>query len=229
MAEKSSLAAVAFDLDGLMFNTEELYQFVGTELLRRRGKEFVPELLHQMMGRPQSVALQMMIDWHSLPDTVEILGVETEEVFVGLLDTRLALMPGLAELLDALEAAEIPKAVVTSSGIKFVRNVLGRFDLEPRFSFIVTCEDVTHGKPDPEIYLKAAAKFAIEPNQMLVLEDSANGCRAAVAAGAFTVAVPAEHNSGHEYPGAAIVADTLRDARIYKALGLEPPNFRQIR
>jgi HAD superfamily hydrolase (TIGR01509 family) len=220
MPEKISLLAVAFDLDGLMFNTEELYQHVGTELLRRRGKEFVPELLHQMMGRPQSVALQMMIDWHSLADTVEILSVETEEVFVELLDTRLALMPGLSELLDALEAANIPKAVVTSSGLKFTRDVLGRFNLVPRFSFIVTCEDVTHGKPDPEIYLKAAARFGIDPHQMLVLEDSANGCRAAVAAGAFAVAVPAEHNANHQYPGAAIVADTLRDPRIYAALGL---------
>lgn len=221
MSQRSPLLAVAFDLDGLMFNTEELYQHVGTELLRRRGKEFVPELLHQMMGRPQSIALQMMIDWHSLGDTVEILSVETEEVFVGLLDTRLALMPGLPELLDALEAAGIPKAVVTSSGSKFTRNVLGRFNLEPRFSFIVTCEDVTHGKPDPEIYLKAAARFGIDPSQMLVLEDSANGCRAAVAAGAFAVAVPADHNSGHQYPGASIVADTLRDPRIYAALGLQ--------
>jgi HAD superfamily hydrolase (TIGR01509 family) len=222
MAEKNSLRAVAFDLDGLMFNTEELYQHVGTELLRRRGKEFVPALLHQMMGRPQAVALQMMIDWHSLGDTVEILSIETEEVFVALLDTRLALMPGLLDLLDALEAAEIPKAVVTSSGVKFTRDVLGRFNLEPRFSFIVTCEDVTHGKPDPEIYLKAAARFGIEPKQMMVLEDSANGCKAAVAAGAFAVAVPAQHSSTHEYPGAAFVAETLGDPRIYEALNLNP-------
>jgi HAD superfamily hydrolase (TIGR01509 family) len=221
MTEKRILRAVAFDLDGLMFNTEELYQCVGTELLRRRGKEFAPELLHQMMGRPQSVALQMMIDWHALSDTVEILSGETEEVFVALLDTRLALMPGLAELLDALEGARIPKAVVTSSGLRFTREVLGRFDLEPRFSFIVTCEDVTHGKPDPEIYLKAAARFGIDPHEMLVLEDSANGCRAAVAAGAFAVAVPAEHSSTHEYPGAAIVADTLRDLKIYAALRID--------
>ncbi len=220
MSAKNDLLAVAFDLDGLMFNTEELYQHVGTELLRRRGKEFAPELLHQIMGRPQPVALQMMIDWHALSDTVEILSVETEEVFVGLLDTRLALMPGLKELLDALEAGGIPKGVATSSGSRFTRNVLGRFHLEPRFSFIVTCEDVTHGKPDPEIYLKAASRFGIDPHQMMVLEDSANGCKAAVAAGAFAVAVPAEHSSNHQYPGAAFIAETLRDPRIYAALKL---------
>ncbi|MCC7084165.1 MAG: HAD family phosphatase [Pirellulales bacterium] len=220
MPVNPSLLAVAFDLDGLMFNTEELYQEVGAELLRRRGKEFVPELLHQMMGRPQAIALQMMIDWHSLSDTVEVLSAETKEVFVELLDHRLALMPGLAELLDALEFAEIPKAVVTSSGPKFTCDVLGRFNLESRFSFIVTCEDVQIGKPDPEIYLQAAARFGVAPQRMMALEDSANGCRAAVAAGSFAVAVPAEHSITHQFPGAALVAETLRDPRIYIALGI---------
>ncbi|HWC89874.1 MAG TPA: HAD hydrolase-like protein, partial [Pirellulales bacterium] len=107
--------AVVFDLDGLMFNTEELYQDVGGELLRRRGKVFTSELLDAMMGRPNRVALQIMVDWHSLPDTVDGLIAETEVIFVGILDERLALMPGLAELLDALEQAGIPKAIATSS------------------------------------------------------------------------------------------------------------------
>ena len=67
------LRAVVFDLDGLLFNTEELYQFVGGELLRRRGKVWNEELLNQIMGTPQRVALQRMIDYHSLDVTVEIL------------------------------------------------------------------------------------------------------------------------------------------------------------
>lgn len=212
--------AVVFDLDGLMFNTEELYQDVGTELLRRRGYDFTAELLHQMMGRPSRVALQMMIDWHRLDATVEQLSAETEQIFGGILDTRLALMPGLASLLDALEAAEVPKAIATSSGRRFVTNVLGRFDLEPRFRFILTAEDVLEGKPHPEIYLKAAARFDLPPAKVLVLEDSQNGCRAAAAAGAIAVAVPGVHNVGHEYPGAAIIASSLGDARIYELLGL---------
>jgi len=65
--------AVIFDLDGLMFNTEELYQEVGAELLRRRGYLFTQELLDQMMGRPSHVALQIMIDTHTLKATVEEL------------------------------------------------------------------------------------------------------------------------------------------------------------
>ena len=73
MPDAAPLQAVVFDLDGLMFNTEMLYQQVGGELLRRRGKRFEADLLDQMMGRRTHVALQMMIDWHSLGDSVETL------------------------------------------------------------------------------------------------------------------------------------------------------------
>lgn len=217
---QSHLRAVVFDLDGLLFNTEELYQFVGGELLSRRGKAWNAELLNQIMGTPQRVALQRMIDYHALDATVEILAQETAEVFASILDERLEFMPGAPELLAALEAAQIPKAIATSSGRKFTENVLGKFQLEPRFQFILTGEDVIHGKPDPEIYLQAVAIFGVLPAEMMVLEDSENGCRAAVASGAFAVAVPGGHSRTHEFPGAAFEADTLSDPRIYAALGL---------
>jgi HAD superfamily hydrolase (TIGR01509 family) len=219
--------AVVFDLDGLMFNTEELYQDVGGELLRRRGKVFTSDLLDAMMGRPNRVALQIMIDWHSLTDTVDGLIAETETIFVGILDGRLALMPGLPELLDALERAEIAKAIATSSPRRFVTNVLSRFDLEPRFAFVLTAEDVVEGKPNPEIYLTAAKRLGIQPSRMLVLEDSQNGCRAAAAAGAITVGVPGGHSRTHDFSCTTLVADTLADPRIYELLGILPATTRQ--
>jgi len=212
--------AVVFDLDGLMFNTEDLYQEVGGELLRRRGHTFSLELLDRMMGRPGKIALQIMIDFHGLDATVEQLAAETDEVFPAILDARLALMPGLAELLDELEAAEIPKAIATSSRLNFVTSVLGRFELAPRFQFVLTAEDVVDGKPHPEIYLTAARRLGFPPAQILVLEDSANGCKAAVAAGTIAVAVPGGHSRRHDFSGAALVADSLADPRIYGLLGL---------
>ena len=213
--------AVVFDLDGLLFNTEELYQEVGSELLRRRGCEFGPELLHAIMGRPGRVALQMMIDYHELDDTVETLAAESEQIFPAIPDARLELMPGAAELLAALERAGVPKAIGTSSGRRFVDRVLGRFDLAPRFQFILTAEDVIEGKPNPEIYQKAAARFGLSPGEVCVLEDSQNGCRAAVAAGTIAVAVPGDHSQGHRFDGAVLIAETLADPRIYDLLGFD--------
>jgi beta-phosphoglucomutase-like phosphatase (HAD superfamily) len=98
---------------------------------------------------------------------------------------------------------------------------LGPFQLAPRFSFILTSEDITHGKPDPEIYLLAARRFGVPPGEMLVLEDSHNGCRAAAASGAYTVAVPGEHSRRQDFSTANLIVDSLEDARLYAALGLE--------
>ena len=215
--------AVVFDLDGLIFNTEEIYQEVGRQVLARRGKTFDGPLLDQMMGRPPQVALQLMIDWHRLDVTVDELARESEAEFMSLLASRLAPMPGLVELVDALDAARIPKAIATSSTRGFAVHALERYDLLRRFQFVLTCEDIVEGKPHPEIYLKAAERLRLAPDRMMVLEDSHNGCRAAVAAGALAVAVPAGHSQTHSFPGARLVADTLRDRRIYELLGLARP------
>jgi HAD superfamily hydrolase (TIGR01509 family) len=149
------------------------------------------------------------------------LAAESNILFIGLLDRHLAPMPGLMDLLDALEAAGIPKAIATSSARALLDACLARYDMHRRFSFFLTAEDIAHGKPDPEIYLTAAARFDLNPSELLVLEDSQNGCKAAAAAGAFTVAVPARHSRTHDFSSASMVVENLSDPRLYKVLGLK--------
>ena len=223
MSEQQCLRAVVFDLDGLMFNTEELYDDVGEILLQRRGHHYSSDLKREIMGRPARVGLKIMIDWHGLDATVEQLQAETDEVFAEILPVRLQPLPGLEALLRALEAVPIPKAIATSSGRAYTATVLSQFDYGPRFQFVLTGEDVREGKPAPEVYLTAAERFGVAPSAVMVLEDSENGCRAGLAAGAFTVAIPGAHSRQHDFRGVALVADSLADARIYLALGLPPP------
>lgn len=213
-AAARSIRGVAFDLDGLLVNTEELYQHVGGELLARRGRSFEPDLLDRMMGRPQQVSLQIMIDWHGLADSVESLARETHEIFAGLLATRLQPMPGARAIVEELVRRGLPRGVATSSGPDFAHGVLARVGLRDRFDFVLTAADVTDGKPHPEIYLTAATRLGVAPAEMLVFEDSENGCRAAVAAGAVVVAVPGGHSRRHDFTGAALVAESLADPRI---------------
>lgn len=220
MSEAPRIRAVVFDLDGLMFNTEELYNHVGREMLRRRGHVCTDDLLQRMMGRPARVALQIMIDEHRLDDTVELLQLETDAIFDTMLDDRLRTMPGLLRLLGALETAELPKAIATSSSLGFARRVLDPFDLEARFAFILTAADVVDGKPHPEIYLKAAQRFSVAPPEMLVLEDTQTGSRAASSAGAFTVAVPGGPSRNQDFSMAHLVAESLVDPRLWERLGL---------
>ncbi|MCR4414236.1 MAG: HAD family phosphatase [Thermoguttaceae bacterium] len=215
-----ALRAVVFDMDGLMFNTEDVYYRVGVELMRRRGRQYTKELSDAIMGRPPQACFETMIRWHGLDDDWQSLARESEELFLDFLDDTLAPMPGLLELLDALEAAGLPKAICTSSSRRLLEGILSRFSLEPRFRFTLTAEDIVHGKPHPEIYLKAAARFGIDPSEMLVLEDSQTGTRSAAAAGAFVVAVPGEHSQGHDFSAATLVASGLADPRLYAILGL---------
>jgi len=207
-------------MDGLMFNTEDVYSLVGTELLQRRGCEFTDELKDAIMGLRPQPTFETMIRWHELDETWEEMAAESNRIFLSLLDAHLAPLPGLLELLDALESAGIPKAIATSSSRDLTGEVLRRFEMESRFQFILTAKDITHGKPHPEIYLTAAERFGLLPSQTLVLEDSQNGCRAAAAAGAFTVAVPGEHSRDHDFSVASLVVDSLGDPRLYEALGI---------
>jgi HAD superfamily hydrolase (TIGR01509 family) len=215
------MQAVTFDMDGLMFNSEDVYTLAGSELLSRRGLEFTPDLKDAMMGLPPQKAFEAMIDMHALTEPWEQIAIESNEIFLGLLEQHLKTMPGLMELLDALERAAIPKAIATSSSRRLMNACLGPFGLASRFSFLLTSEDITHGKPNPEIYLLAAERLGIPPSKMLVLEDSQNGCRAASAAGAFTVAVPGDHSRSQDFSCADLTIDSLKDKRLYKALGLQ--------
>jgi HAD superfamily hydrolase (TIGR01509 family) len=212
--------AVAFDMDGLMFNSEDVYWQVGSELLRRRGHRFTQELNRAVMGRPPRACFEEMIRWHNLNDTWEAMAAESETLFIDLAKGYLAPMPGLMELLDALETAGVPKGICTSSSRRVLRAVLEQFRMEPRFQFTLAAEDITHGKPHPEIYLKAAECFGVPPSKMLVLEDSQTGCRAAAAAGAFTVAVPGDHSRDQDFSTATLVVESLADRRLYEVLRL---------
>ena len=217
-----SLRAVAFDMDGLMFNTEDVYTEVGSEVLRRRGREFTKELKDAMMGLTARRSFEVMIETHSLDDTPDELIPESEEIFIALLGNYLAPMPGFFSLLAALEKADVSRAIATSTGRRLTEVILANFELQPRFDFVLTSEDITHGKPHPEMYLLAAERFGVSPEEMLVLEDSHFGCRAAHEAGAFVVAIPNQHTADHDFSMADLVATSLEDPRIYEALNLSP-------
>jgi HAD superfamily hydrolase (TIGR01509 family) len=214
MARMPQIEAVAFDCDGLMFNTEESFNVAGRELLRRRGHELTPEVLRIMMGRRAVEAFDALVSNLRLEDPPALLQQEYEGLFHAALEGRLNVMPGLLDLLALIEDRGLPKAVCTSSDRNHLQHVLGRFELLSRFDTTLTAEDVTHGKPHPEIYLAAAKRLGVSPERLLVLEDSENGTKAAVAAGAVAVSVPHEHSSSQDFASAWLIADTLADPRL---------------
>lgn len=218
MEGQPRIEAVVFDLDGIVFNTENVFHASGEELLRRRGLEMPEDLHRNMMGRRAVEAYPMLVERMGLDEPVDRIIEETREIFFGLLDAHLAPMPGLFELLDAIEDRGLPKGIATSSGRAYLEDMLGRFELTSRFRMLLSAEDVGRGKPHPEIYEKAAERMGVEPSRMLVLEDSENGTRAAAAAGAFIVSVPHQHSRYMDFSTARHVADGLGDPLILRLL-----------
>ncbi|MFN0053670.1 MAG: HAD family hydrolase [Planctomycetales bacterium] len=213
-----------FDLDGLMFNTEDIFQEVGHEVLRRRDRRMTAELLQRMMGRRAPEAIAAMIEYHGLTDSVQDLIDETREMFFELAAGRLAPMPGLFGLLDHIERQSLPKAVATSSARRYLEEILRRFELLDRFDFTLTAEDVEQGKPHPEIYLTAARRLALAPPQMLVLEDSHVGSLAGARAGAVVVSVPTDHSRDQDFSHATHVVERLDDPLVLSLLASPAPD-----
>lgn len=210
----TKIEAVAFDMDGLLLNTEDLYGEVGEILMGRRGRRYREEVRQRMIGLPAPQAFGVLIEAEGLQETWQALQRETDEIFEDLLPTKLALMPGIEELLDHVEDKRLPRCVATSSTRSFATRALNQVGILERFDFLLTAADVPRGKPHPDIYEEAARRMGVETHTMLVLEDSPTGTRAGVTAGAYVVSVPNTHTRHGTFDGARWIADTLRDVRI---------------
>jgi HAD superfamily hydrolase (TIGR01549 family) len=210
--------AAVFDMDGLMLNTEDLYDLVGQRLLARRGLTLTAEIKRAMMGCKAGDAFAALRSLCALDEPIDDLMTESERLMDEILAPggAVATLPGLERLLERLEVLGIPKAVATSSTRRFARRVLGETDLWDRFAFVLTGDDVDKGKPHPEIYLAAADRLGISPAEMVVLEDSVPGCRAAKAAGAFPVAVPSRPEDFRGVTDAICRVATLNDPTILR-------------
>ncbi|MGI9515859.1 MAG: HAD family hydrolase [Pirellulaceae bacterium] len=211
---RRTIAAVAFDLDGLMFNTEDIYDDVLHEMLLRRGHSFTRDLKIRMMGLPGPQAARVMIEAHGLDETPAALLDEAHRLLAGALPGRLQPMPGLLELLAHIESTGLPKSVATSSSPIFARTALELCQLAERFDFVLTAEDVEQGKPHPDIYIESARRHGIETANLLVLEDSLTGSRAAAAAGTIAVAVPGHHSADQDFAHVDYCVESLADAGL---------------
>jgi HAD superfamily hydrolase (TIGR01509 family) len=218
----ANIRAIAFDLDGLLIDTEPVFAEAVRRFLDRRGLEFDHEVMHVMMGSPAAQSLPRFREHFRLAEPVEQIGMECKALFLEILGDRSGpLMPGVNEMLAEIRRREMPACIATSSGPEFVRRVFGPHGLLDRFQFVLTCDDVKRGKPHPEVYQLAASRFGVEPREMLVFEDSPNGLRAARAAGARCVVVPHEATPRHLIEGADLVAESLFATEVRQALGWE--------
>jgi HAD superfamily hydrolase (TIGR01509 family) len=215
------IRAVVFDLDGLMFDTEALFFRVSSDALAARSKSFTPEIMQAMIGRRSIEGAQALKTLAGLEEPVEVLLAEVRERFYALMDSAVHPTPGLFVLLDHLRRRALPLAVATSSRRSYADRLLVRHGVRDRFDFVLASEDVTLGKPDPEIYRFAAERFGVPARSMLVLEDSAAGVAAAKGAGAFAVGIPHEHSPAGALTAADLICSRLDEPSLLRLIDHE--------
>jgi HAD superfamily hydrolase (TIGR01509 family) len=182
-------AAVIFDMDGLLFDSETLYHDAIVAAAHELGHHFTTADFLMLVGRPWPVnraALQAHI---GLAGDVEAFRASWSRHYEGL-KSALALKPGAVELLDRLDALGLPRAICTSSGHDEVQHNLALHGLTHRFHAVIAAGDYARGKPAPDPFLRAAEVLGVAPGDCWALEDSHNGVRSASAAGMQTFMVP---------------------------------------
>ncbi len=216
------IRAVIFDLDGLMFDTEALFFRVSSDMLAARGKMFSPEIMRAMIGRRSVDAGHVLKTMTSLDEPVDVLLADVRQRFFAQIDTAVHPAPGLFTLLDRLRHNSLPLAVATSSRRAYAERLLIQHRLLDRFKFVLGAEDVSRGKPDPEIYTRSIERLGVPAPSVLVLEDSPAGVAAGLKAGALVVGVPHEHSPADALDAANMLVARLDDPAILNLL--EHPN-----
>ncbi len=183
-------AAVVFDMDGLLFDTEVLYQEAIQLAAAEGGHQIAIDVFNRTVGLPWAQSRALLLSHFGEAFPVDEFQVEWVRHFWLIAKTRLTLKPGALELLDTLDKFQLPRAICTSSSYRTVERHLIAHDLMGRFDEIVGHGDYERGKPAPDPFLKAAERLGMEPRLCLALEDSHNGIRSASSAGMMTIMVP---------------------------------------
>ena len=183
---------VVFDLDGVLLDSEQVWDETREELVRERGGRWHDQAQRDMMGMSSLEWSSYMHDELGLEHAPEEISAEVVRRLEARYRERLPLLPGAREAVERL-AAHWPLALASSSNRELIDLALELMGVEQLFRATVSSEEVARGKPAPDVYLEAARRLGIEPTRAAAIEDSHNGIRSAKAAGMRVVAIPNPH------------------------------------
>ena len=207
--------AVVFDLDGVLIDSEQVWDEVREQLVREVGARWHEGAQREMMGMSSVEWSRYMHDELGVPDPPEAISAEVVRRLEERYRSRLPLIDGAREAVELL-AARWPLGLASSSNREVIDFVLQVSGLAQFFQVTVSSEEVPRGKPAPDVYLEAARRLEVSPEGCVAIEDSENGIRAAKAAGIRVVAIP----NPHYRPGNEALA--LADVRLDSLAELTP-------
>ena len=183
------IEAVVFDLDGVLIQTEELWDEVRAGLARDRGGRYGPEEQRAMMGMSSPEWSRYMHEQVGLPEPPDVIAAKVVERMAERYAERLPLIEGTGDAVERL-AARWPLGVASSSNRELIDLVLELSGLERLFRATVSSEEVARGKPAPDVYLEACRRLGADPARAAAVEDSHAGIGSARAAGMRVIAIP---------------------------------------
>jgi HAD superfamily hydrolase (TIGR01509 family) len=186
------IEAVVFDLDGVVVDSEQVWDDVREELAKERGGRWHDRAQADMMGMSSPEWSAYMHDVIGLPESPDEINDEVVRRMIERYGESLPLLDGAIAAIHGL-AARFTLGVASSSNRSIIELVLERAGVAGLFAAVVSSEEVARGKPAPDVYLEAARRLGVEPERCAAIEDSSNGLRAAHAAGMRVVAVPNVH------------------------------------
>ncbi len=209
--------AIIFDMDGLLVDSETVWHAAEVDLVAVRGHVYSDAFRAGVVGLRLDAFLTKLIDYHKLNDTPEQLKDELNALMLARIPTAVKPQPGAPELVAYVADQAIPIAIASSSPMVIIDAIIESQGWGEVFAQRFSADDDAHGKPAPDVYLRAAHTLGAEPSACLAFEDSPNGSRAAVAAGMTCFAVP---DRSHTDPAAlkAITPHVFDD--LHAALAL---------
>jgi HAD superfamily hydrolase (TIGR01509 family) len=181
--------AVVFDLDGVILDSEHVWDQAREQLARERGARWHANAQRDMMGMSSPEWSRYMHDVLGLREPPDEISAEVVERLTAIYREHLPLCPGAVEAVERL-AERWPLAIASSSNRPLIDLVLELAGVAARFRATVSSEEVPRGKPAPDVYLEAARRLGVPPERCAAIEDSASGLHAAAGAGMRVVAVP---------------------------------------
>lgn len=178
-----------FDMDGVLFDTERLYQETWKEIAGERGIRLEDSFLMAVSGTNGSCMKQVIEKYYRVSDGSMIME-ECMERMKRKLQVHVPVKKGVYEILEYFRRLDMRLAVASSSSAKQIEANLLKSGIRNYFSEIVSGAEVEYGKPSPDIFLLAAKKIGCMPRECLVFEDSENGVKAGHLAGCFTIMIP---------------------------------------
>ncbi len=182
---------VVFDMDGVLFDSESLVLQSWEIVAARHEIPEIQTICRRCLGTNADAAKQMFLSYYGADFPYDTYKAEmSQEFWKGVEMGKMALKPGVREILDFLQTAHIPTAIASSTRTAVIQRELALFDLTDLFQKIIGGDQVRHSKPHPEIYQKACAALKIPPADAVAIEDSYNGIRSAHAAGMQAIMIP---------------------------------------